>query len=189
MERRYSRSTVDEHASRAFESGGMNIRFKIPRHLARLIRDDLARPHPFAFERVGFISVSAAGGGGDLWIFAREFHPVADDDYLNDNTVGAMMGPEAIRKALQRSRVDSVGMFHVHTHCGDSIPYFSNVDLSEQARFVPNFFQMAPQCPHGALVLSNSYAYGHVWLDGQSSHKEINEFVEVGMPLKKWRTV
>jgi hypothetical protein len=109
--------------------------------------------------------------------------------YLNDRSVGAMMGPDAIRKALQWARADAVGLFHVHTHCGSSLPGFSGVDLREQAKYVPNFFQLAPQCPHGAIVLSDQFAYGHIWLDGGKPHEIITDFVEVGIPIRKWETI
>lgn len=164
----------------------MTIRFKITRTLLQTIRQDLARAHPFAFERVGFISAGLSSSADDLWVLARNYRPVADDDYLEDHSVGAMMGPEAIRKALQWSMKEGVAMFHVHTHCGRGQPGFSGTDLREQAKFVPNFFQMTPKCPHGALVLSNNQAYGHIWLNGDKPCTVIHAFVEVGSPLSKW---
>jgi hypothetical protein len=111
---------------------------------------------------------------------------VADEDYLDDPSVAAMMGPEAIRKALQWAMSEGVAIFHVHAHGGNGHPRFSGIDLREQAKFVPNFFQIAPQCPHGALVLSDAFAYGHIWLDANKPPEVITSFVEVGAPLKKW---
>jgi hypothetical protein len=51
-----------------------------------------------------------------LVLLAEGYHPVADDDYIDDPTVGAMMGQEAIRKALKVALLQPVGMFHVHVH-------------------------------------------------------------------------
>ncbi|MGH9451206.1 MAG: hypothetical protein ACRD11_11815 [Terriglobia bacterium] len=81
---------------------------------------------------------------------------------------------------------EGVAIFHAHTHGGCGGPRFSDVDLREQAKFVPNFFQIAPQCPHGALVLSEKSAYGHIWLDGDKPYEVITSFVEVGAPLNTW---
>src|SRR5437867_11322956 len=95
----------------------MTIKFKMTGRLYRAMQHDLVRPHPFAAERVGFIScrVGALLPEG-LIILAHEYHPVNDADYLNDEAVGAMMGPAAIRKALQFAYNNPVSMFHVHMH-------------------------------------------------------------------------
>lgn len=159
------------------------------RVLLQAIRRDLARPHRFAYERVGFISAGLSSAADDLWVLARSYRPVADDDYLPDPSVGAMMGPDAIRKALQWAMSENVAIFHVHTHGGRGQPGFSDIDLREQAKFVPNFFQIAPQCPHGALVLSNDSAHGHIWLDGSKPCEVMTGFVEIGVPLKTWSTI
>lgn len=79
-------------------------------------------------------------------------------------------------------------MFHVHTHGGDGLPGFSGTDLREHAKFMPNFFQLAGRSPHGALVLSDESAYGVIWLGPQHASHPIDGFVEVGAPIKNWRT-
>lgn len=167
----------------------MTIHFKITRHLLEDIRRDLTRPHPFAYERVGFISAGLSSADDNLWVLARAYRPVADDEYLRDPSVGAMMGPEAIRKAIQWALSDGVAIFHVHTHGGRGQPGFSGIDLQEQAKFVPSFFQVTRKCPHGALVLSDNSAFGNIWLDGHKSGRPITGFVEVGAPLSAWSSV
>ena len=167
----------------------MKVRFKITSELLTAIRSDLRRPHPFARERVGFISAGLSAAGADLLVLAREYRPVADAEYLNDPTVGAMMGPDAIRNALQWALRDGVAMFHVHSHGGQGIPGFSRIDLRENAKFVPDFFKVAPQCAHGAIVLSDNAANGLVWFGLSRPRDFITSFVEVGVPLRKWSTV
>jgi hypothetical protein len=164
----------------------MTVQFKITRRLLQTIRRDLARPHAFAHERVGWVSAGLSSADDELWVLARGYRPVADMDYLRDPSVGAMMGPEAIRKALQWAMAEGVAIFHVHTHGGRGRPGFSGTDLREQAKFVPNFFQLAPQCPHGALVLSDNSAHGHIWLDASKPYQAITDFAEIGAPLKTW---
>ena len=80
------------------------------------VRSDLARPHEFAAERVGFISVGVDSAKNSLILIAKAYHPLADEDYVNDQSVGAMMGQEAIRKALNVALLGSAGMFHIHMH-------------------------------------------------------------------------
>ena len=164
----------------------MKVCFKITTALLTTIRADLRRPHPFAHERVGFISAGLSAVGDGLLVLAREYRPVADDEYLNDPTVGAMMGPDAIRNALQWALQDGVAMFHVHTHIGHGIPGFSGIDLRENAKFVPDFFKVAPQCAHGAIVLSDTAAHGLIWVGRSPPNHFITSFVEVGVPLRKW---
>jgi molybdopterin-synthase adenylyltransferase len=167
----------------------VNIRFKITPQLLAAIRADLVRPHSFAMERVGFISTGMAASRDGLVLLAQEYRPVADEDYVREDTVPVMMGPGAIRKAMQWALTDRVGIFHVHTHGGSGIPTFSGIDLRESARFVPSFVNVAPQRAHGAIVLSGDAARGQVWLSREGAPDWISEFVEVGARNRKWGRV
>jgi hypothetical protein len=164
----------------------MRVRFKITTALLASIRADLGRPHAFAYERVGFILAGVAQSASGVLVLAREYQPVADEDYLPDDSVGAMMGPEAIRKAMEWALMKKVSIFHVHSHGGRGIPGFSAVDARESAKFVPDFLKVAPGIIHGAVVLSDDAAAGRFWVFGNSGPREVSEFVEVGMPLRKW---
>jgi hypothetical protein len=129
----------------------MMITFKITADQLATIRNDLQRRHPFAHERVGFISCRPAMAGSGLMILVHGYHPVADEDYLNTPNVGATMGPTAIRKALQLAYTSDLSMFHVHLHHHRGRTEFSQIDISESKRFVPDFFNVRPDLPHGAL--------------------------------------
>ena len=165
----------------------MNIRFKITSALLATIRIDLRRPHLFAHERVGFIAAGLAAAHDELLTLVQEYRPVRDDEYLQDPSVGAMMSAEAIRRARQWAMDDRAAIFHVHTHGGRGIPGFSGVDNRENAKFVPNFVSIAPQYVHGAIVLSDTAAFGQVWLGRKSPQPFIATFSEVGMPIRSWR--
>ena len=164
----------------------MKVYFKITTALLTNIRIDLRRPHPFAHERVGFISAGLSASGDGVLALAREYRAVRDGEYLRDPSVGAMMGPDAIRSALQWAMLDGVALFHVHTHGGYGIPGFSSIDLRENSKFVPDFFKVAPQCAHGAIVLSDTAAHGQVWFGRLQPRHVITSFIEVGVPLRKW---
>jgi hypothetical protein len=162
----------------------MRIAFKITTELLRQTRDLLARPHRFAAERVGFFSCRVGALRPNGWvILAHDFHPVADNDYLCDPSVGAMMGPSAIRKALQFAMNNEVGMFHVHVHEHRGKPGFSKIDLRETANFVPDFWHVRPHLVHGAVVLSLNSATGLCWHPQSAKPLPITEFSVVGAPM------
>jgi hypothetical protein len=161
----------------------MKIVFRATETFIAGVRSDLMRPHAFAHERVGFISVMAAMGLDHLVVMARSYHPVADADYSRNNMVGAMMGQEAIRKALEVALLNRVGMFHVHMHTLPMRLWFSPLDLKEYPKFVPDFFKLRPELPHGAIVLSPHSGAGLTWL-GPQQVLALTEFHVVGARTK-----
>ena len=165
----------------------MRARFKITRSLLDTIRADLRRPHAFAHERVGFIATGLAAAHDELLILAREYRPVRDEEYLPDPSVGAMMSADAIRRARQWALDDRAAIFHVHSHGGRGLPNFSGVDARENAKFIPNFVSVAPHAVHGAIVLSDTAAFGRIWQAGASHTFLIATFNVVGMPIASWR--
>ena len=174
-------------AVRSFAGRGMKVIFKTTSALLEQIKGDLHRPHPFAHERVGFISEGLSWTGSDLMALARGYRPVSDCDYLNDPSVGAMMGPAAIRKALEWAMQNGHALFHVHSHGGRGVPGFSSVDLRENKKFVPGFFKVTPACAHGALVLSDNRACGQIWVDLNKAPIPVTDFAVVGATVLKWR--
>lgn len=157
----------------------MNIIFRATEEFLAGVRRDLVRAHNFAAERVGFISVRAANSGQQLILLAQDYYPVADNDYLYDRSVGAMVGQEGFRKALEIALLNPVGILHVHMHMFPGRLWFSRVDLREQLRFIPDFFKVQKKMPHGALVLSPYSAAGRIWL-APDRIERIGEFNSVG---------
>ena len=168
----------------------MNLIFRARSDLMRHVRADLSRRHAFAAERVGFLTCrSGRLDDGGLVILAFAYDAVAYEDYLDDPTVGAMMGSAAIRKAMQRAYrcgAADLGLFHIHMHHHRGIPGFSRVDRSENAKFVPDFFNVAPTMPHGAIVLSLDRAAGMCWLQQADQPHPVTRFAMVGGPLQLW---
>jgi hypothetical protein len=162
----------------------MRVIFKVVDQLIEHVRRDLARPHEFAAERVGFLVCRTAELVPEgVVVLAHDYKPVGDEDYVDDASVGAMMGPNAIRKALEFALNNETGMFHVHMHEHIGRPRFSRVDFRESAKFVPDFWNVRPEMPHGALVASKDSLYGMCWYPGVSAPIEIDEFVIVGSPM------
>jgi hypothetical protein len=137
-----------------------------------------------------FLFGRAARIGNDgLIILATEYEPIADDDYVDDPSVGAMMDATAIRKALERALNGGAGdlsVFHVHRHEHDGAPWFSSIDLCESAKFAPSFFHVAPKIPHGVIVLSHDQAAGLWWTSEDADPQRIDRIVSVGAPLRYW---
>lgn len=165
----------------------MRTAFRITSGLIGKIRQDLQRKHSFAAERVGFISARPAIAGSALSIIAAEYHPVADGDYEESRSVGAMIGPAAIRKALQIAYRGNISMFHVHMHEHAGAPWFSRVDLTEYPKFVPDFFNVQPGLPHGAILLSHDEITGLFWPAKGRQPQLLDEAIEVGAPLRIFR--
>lgn len=166
------------------------IIFRARSDLFDAVRADLHRSHPFAAERVGFL-VCRAGrlADGGIVVLPIGYDPVADENYIDDPSVGAMMGPAAIRSAMQRAYnagAEDLGIFHVHLHAHRGRTGFSKVDDRESRKFVPDFFNVAPTMPHGAIVLSLDQAVGRCWPAPGATPVEIDRFASVGAPLKMW---
>jgi hypothetical protein len=164
----------------------MSTIFKIPQGLLNSIHVDLSRPHQFAHERVGFIACRNAITTNRVILLADSYQPIEDEDYLYAPNVGAMMGPNAIRKALQFAYKESVSMFHVHRHEHKGLPRFSPLDLRENAKFVPDFWKVRPRLNHGAILLSQDSIFGLAWDPIDKRSKAITEIAVIGRPLFKF---
>lgn len=170
----------------------MTILFRARKTLLDDVRPDLERRHPFAGERVGFFTCHPARlENGGLLIVVADYEPVADNDYVNDRSAAAVMGPRAIRKAMQRALNGGTGdasLFHVHMHNHRGVPGFSGVDLRENSKFVPDFFNVAPSVPHGAIVLSRNKAAGLCWTANGQGPRPVTRFEIVGAPFFFWNS-
>lgn len=166
----------------------MSFHFKIRSDLLTEVRQDLARPHKHAWERVGFLRVGLAHGDKETLLLATEYQPVADEDYVVDPSVGAMISRDAIRKALEWADVWHGGVCHIHAHIGRGTPRFSTDDIRGNDRVIPSFFNIAPGKIHGAVVLSDNRMAGAVWTHKTATPAEIGRWTIVGAPLRVWRS-
>jgi hypothetical protein len=162
----------------------MKLMLKMRESLRRVILEDLRRPHEFAFERVGFIACHAATIKEGLLILAASYQGVADKDYVQDPNVGARINGTALRAALQTSLDQNAGMFHVHSHEHKGQPIPSSTDRRESRKFVPDFFNVTPNLPHGTLILSEDSATGYCWLGSASPPEIFNQIIFCGTPLQ-----
>ncbi len=166
----------------------MKTTLKIPKAFLEVVHIDLSRAHTFAHERVGFIACSLSKTPEGKMLLASTYLPVADDDYEDVPSVGAMMGSAAIRKAMEYAYNNPVSMFHVHRHDHRGRPMFSKIDVSEGAKFIPNFWNVRPDLPHGLLVLSKNAATAAVWDLSTKAPRYVEEICVIGRPLVTFRS-
>lgn len=166
----------------------MKVIFKIEKGLWEEILTHLSQSNPVAYEQVGFLSCGAVlSKDNTLVILARRYHPVSNNHYLADSTVGACINTDAIITALQVSLSGKCSMFHVHLHPHKGQPEFSKVDYDSNHKLIPDFFSVTSHMPHGAVVLSFNRGKGMVWLSKYDAPVSINEFMVVGAPMKTWQ--
>ena len=91
-----------------------------------------------------------------------------------------MVGPDAMRKGLQRAYGTRSALLHVHTYGGRGVPEFSGVDIEGGEQFVPSFFSVVPYMPHGLMVLSGDSAKCLLWSSESKSPIRVNHFVSIG---------
>lgn len=106
-----------------------NIKFRITKDLFELISNDLKKEHNHAWERVGFIKTRSRIINDKVIITAFDYIQVDDRDYIYDDTVGARINSDSIRKAMQHSLTEKCGIFHVHSHNHLGLPYESTDDI------------------------------------------------------------
>jgi hypothetical protein len=166
----------------------MKIELKLSQALYDTIRSDLQRSHPFAAERVGFVMArTGALSQGGVLILPTRYHSIPDDQYLRDSTVGARIGPEAMRSAMEavyHGRSNREGIFHVHLHPHSGETAMSRTDSRELPPLIPGFQSVGPLAAHGILILSRNHGTAWVWLPGQST-AQVNKTISIiGTPLE-----
>lgn len=168
----------------------MKLRARIITNELARVRADLARPHAFAAERVGFLFAAAYKGIDEMMMLIHGYQPVDDEDYVFSPKVGAEINSEAFRKALQRAYRPRSSLIHVHAHHHAGRPRFSGVDLKSGTNFVPSFFTTVPRMPHGMIVLSNDSALGHLWVAEDEKPLVLEEFNQVGAHYRRdWKQI
>lgn len=144
----------------------------------RTIHHDLSRPHPHAHERIGFAFANAAKlTDSSIGLYLSHYSPVADENYIFEPRVGALINGDALRDAMQFAYRNQLATFHVHRHEHYGKPWFSKYDLQESNKFVPDFFHVVPGGPHGALLLSHDSAAGLIWTAKNAPAQVLEEIV------------
>lgn len=161
------------------------LRFKINKAIHLQMLEDLQREHPFAYERVGFLfTTSKKLQDNTVIILAKEFIPVDDIHYIEDNNVGAKINSNAIRKAMQRIMENNEGCFHVHLHNHMGVPSPSFTDNKSLPDVVESFANISQNQANGILILSKNSFYASIKLDNEKHFKKPEIISSVGYPFK-----
>src|ERR1700726_1835022 len=165
-------------------SGGIHLqtKVKIPRSLFEAALADLHRPHPFAAERVGFFSTKLTRAKKLTLIHCIAYHPVSDEHYIHDPSVGARIGSDAITEAMARSAVDGVGQFHVHAHGGRGKPKPSITDNRESPSLAWSLWNVDRTHACGWGILSNDSGWASVVSTEKDSGNEADVAI-IGYPI------
>lgn len=146
--------------------------------------DDLRRPHHFAEERVGFLhTTSKILADRTVLIIATEYVPVEDDNYIDDDRVGAKINSAAIRAAMQRSLEKQGGCFHVHLHNHKGQPGPSRTDKNGLPGVVESLANVATDQANGFLILSQNSFYASIKIPGEKEFLQPDVVSAVGKPM------
>jgi hypothetical protein len=165
----------------------MKVEIRLTGSLHGEILRDLARPHPFAAERVGFVfgRVGTLAAEGRLVLLNR-YHSIPDDQYVDDPAVGARIGSDAITGAMQavyHGRPAREGVFHIHVHPHRGETGMSGVDARETPKMMPGFQSVGREAAHGIIILSLDHGAGWVWLPGRKEPVAAGIVSVIGKPL------
>jgi hypothetical protein len=164
----------------------MIVRIRLTRRLYDEVRVDLARPHVFAAERVGFLfgRLGNAQTNEPMVLFTG-YNSLDDERYINDPNSGARIDSHAIRGAIQQVINRHEGVFHVHMHEWIGKPRFGRMDRDELSRLVPGFQVVGPKFAHGLFLMSKDECAAEIWMPGQADPVEAAGITIVGYPMHK----
>src|SRR5713226_3783448 len=162
----------------------MKVIVKLTGALHAEILRDLTRRHPFAAERVGFVSarIGTLVDDGRLILLTR-YHSIPDDEYVNDPSVGARIGSAAITWAMQAAyhgRPQREGVFHIHLHGHRGETGMSGVDNREIPPMIPGFQSVGRDAVHGFVILSLDHGSTWVWLPGDQEPSQAVDMAVIG---------
>lgn len=166
----------------------MKILIKLTGALHADMLHDLTRKHPFAAERVGFVTVRIGTLADDgRLILLTGYYPIPDSDYVNDPSVGARIGNDAITWAMQvayHGCPRREGVFHVHLHGHRGETGMSGVDSREIPPMIPGFQGVGRDAPHGIIILSLNHGSAWVWLPGFHEPVQADGMAVIGGPVQ-----
>jgi hypothetical protein len=165
----------------------MRTELRMTGSLYEAIKHDLARSHPFASERVGFVAgkMGSLPDNGKMVLLTR-YHPIPDVQYEEDNTVGARIGSEALTAAMQtvyHGRAAREGIFHIHLHDHKGETGMSTVDSRELPPMMPGFQAAGRDAAHGIIILSRNHGSAWVWFPDHDEPTRVDKIIVTGAPV------
>jgi hypothetical protein len=169
----------------------VTIAVKLTGILYEEICRDLRRRHSFAAERAGFVfGRTGIGADGRRLVLLTRYESIPDDHYVDDPTVGACIGPDAMTSAMQavyRGRPRHEGIFHIHLHEHRGETDMSRTDRDGIPPMIPGFRRSGREAPHGIIILSADHGSAWVSLPGSAGLVQAVEIAVIGSPLGVFR--
>lgn len=162
------------------------IKIKLTGALHAEILRDLERRHPFAAERVGFVTGRMGTLADGQLILLTSYHSIPDHEYVDDPSVGARIGSDAITWAMQAAyhgRPTREGVFHIHLHGHRGRAGMSGTDSREIPCMIPGFQSVGRDAAHGIVILSLNHGSTWVWLPGQPEPAQAASMAVIGFPV------
>lgn len=160
----------------------MTAVIRLRRDFFEEVHNDLARQHAHAWERIGFLYGKLVRAGAYHIVLPFEYAPVPDNQYIEDETVGALIDADAMFAAHDRASRTGLCCLHVHSHGGNGRTWFSRDDLDTLLGLGPSLQRLAPEAAHGGLVLSNDGGASLLWLPARSEPVRADVSI-VGFPI------
>jgi hypothetical protein len=164
----------------------MMIKIKLTGALHTEMLQDLTRRHPFAAERVGFVTGRIGTLAAGRLILLTKYHVIPDDQYLKDRKVGARIGSEAITWAMRAAyhgRGAHEGVFHIHLHGHNGQTGMSGTDSREIPAMISGFRSVGRDAAHGIIILSLNHGAAWVWLPGDEEPVQAASMAVIGSPI------
>lgn len=162
------------------------IKIKLTGALHAEILQDLKRRHPFAAERIGFVTGRMGTLQNGRLILLTRYHAIPDNEYLEDHKVGARIGSEAITWAMQAAyhgRPNREGVFHVHLHGHRGQTGMSGTDNREIPPIVSGFRSVGREAAHGIVILSLNHGSAWALLPGSDESIQAASIAVIGSPI------
>jgi hypothetical protein len=157
---------------------------RLPHGLFTQMTEDFARPHPFAYERVGFLYARHASGTNVHLVLATEYVALPNDQYVCDSSVGARISSDAIFEACNRTKRTGMCCLHAHAHgTAPGTTWFSRIDLNTLGRLGPTLRRMSPLASHGGIVLTGTTASALIWTPGDEGGRRARVGI-IGFPTR-----
>lgn len=165
----------------------MMTKIKLTGALHVEILQDLKRPHPFAAERIGFVTGRMGSLVHGQLILLTGYHVIPDHEYVEDRKVGARIGSEAITWAMQAAyhgRPKGEGVFHIHLHGHRGQTGMSGTDSREIPPMISGFQSVGREAAHGIIILTLNHGTAWVWLPGRDESIQAASISVIGSPMR-----
>ena len=141
--------------------------------------NDLKRIHPFAFERIGYLT----GKLENQNLVLNGWLSIKDDYYEESNEVGARVGRDGMIFIMKRAFQSKKIFFHTHLHAFQRSPVFSFIDELSLLEVTHSLTNLTGQCFHGGIVIGQSLSRIKFWTDKKCRQAE-KRIIQYGISNK-----